>query len=70
MPIQDLCPGYFSRETQKLLALDPNTKTQTCEVCGKSVDALKKDGGWIPRNHPPRGDVSSKAERVHWANQV
>ncbi len=68
MTIQDLCPGYFSRETQKLLDFNPKFKTHTCEVCGKTVEATIKDGEWIPRNHPPRGQSSSRRERERWLN--
>jgi hypothetical protein len=65
-----LCPGFFSRETQKLLDLVPKLTTKICEICGESVEAIHKDGRWIPRNHEPRSKRSSKRERVRWVNHV
>ena len=47
-----LCPGYFKREDQEVIAVDPSAKqSYYCAMCGQRVIPVLKDGKWVPQEH-------------------
>lgn len=63
-------PWLFQQRNAEALDLDPKSKVHTCEMCGKSVEAVNKDGEWLPKNHASRDDGSVKRERARWVGHA
>jgi hypothetical protein len=50
----DLCPGFFERDVQEIIERKGVKFCKYfCALCGSPVEPIKKDGGWVPRNHVP-----------------
>jgi hypothetical protein len=48
-----LCPGYFERDVQEIIEQhEVDFCKFYCALCGQSVIPKRKDGGWVPQNHP------------------
>ena len=50
----DLCPGYFERDVQEIIERKGAKFCKYyCALCGRTVEPVNKDGGWMPQNHAP-----------------
>ena len=59
--MKTLCPGYLSREDEKLIRLDPSKASEArCALCGTRIEAVYRAGEWVLRIHTARREVILK----------
>ena len=49
-----LCLGYFERDVQEIIERKGVKFCEYyCALCGRAVEPVNNDGGWVPQNHAP-----------------
>jgi hypothetical protein len=59
-----LCQGYFERDVQEIIErMGATFCDYYCALCGRAVEPVNKEGGWVPQNHAPLEEPSDNPRR-------